>query len=87
MSHLPQCLHTVVPLFLLSVILGLLPALLMACPGSAFLLLGLINVMWGRLGWAQPLAPWERCPCRLVGWELGLSPAGPPAGPQQAVTS
>lgn len=48
-SHLPPCLRTAMPLFLLSVILGLLPALPTAWPGSAFLLLGLIDWMrcWG----------------------------------------
>lgn len=59
MSHLPPCPHTSVPLFLLSVILGLLAALprqeWFPAPGSDWMQCG------QRLRWAQPLAPLGQC--------------------------
>lgn len=72
MSHLIPCPHTSVPLFLLSVILGLLAALPMQewfpASGSDWLQCG------QRLRWAQPLAPLGQCSYKFVGGELGLSP-------------
>lgn len=72
MSHLPPCPHTSVPLFLLSVILGLLAALpaqeWFPAPGSDWKRCG------QRLSWAQPFAPLGQCSCKLAGGELGLSP-------------